>query len=123
MVEQIGRHPNICPYLHLPVQSGSNRVLRRMGRGYTREEYLDLVAQLRSARPELALSTDFIVGFPGEDEGDFAETLDLVRDIRFAALYAFKYSPRPGTAAPRLDGAVPDDLASERLRRLFELQE
>jgi len=123
MVEQIGRYPNICPYLHLPVQSGSNRVLRRMGRGYDRKAYLDLVTQLRSARPDLALSTDFIVGFPGEDEDDFAATLDLVREIRFAALYAFKYSPRPGTAAPRLDGAVPDDVASERLQRLFELQE
>jgi len=91
MVEQIGRHENICPYLHLPVQSGSDRVLRRMGRGYTHEEYRALVARLRAARPEIALSTDVIVGFPGEDEADFAETLALIRDVRFATVYAFKY--------------------------------
>ncbi|HEX9944057.1 MAG TPA: tRNA (N6-isopentenyl adenosine(37)-C2)-methylthiotransferase MiaB [Thermoanaerobaculia bacterium] len=123
MVEQVGRHANICPYLHLPVQSGSDAVLRRMGRGYTRSEYLDLVAQLRRARPDLALSTDLIVGFPGETEDDFQQTLDLVREVRFAVVYAFKYSPRPGTAAPRLDGALDPEIASERLQRLFDLQE
>jgi len=123
MVEQVGRHANICPYLHLPVQSGSDAVLRRMGRGYTREEYLDLARQLRAARADLALSTDIIVGFPGETDGDFEQTLDLLREVRFSALYAFKYSPRPGTAAPRLNGAVDPDLASERLQRLFRLQE
>lgn len=123
MVEQVGRHANICPYLHLPAQSGSDRVLRRMGRGYTRNEYLDLVAQLRKARPDLALSTDVIVGFPGETEEDFQQTLDLVTGVRFAGMYAFKYSPRPGTAAPRLDGAVDSEVASERLQRLFALQE
>jgi tRNA-2-methylthio-N6-dimethylallyladenosine synthase len=123
MVEQVGRHANICPYLHLPVQSGSDPILRRMGRGYTRSEYLDLVAQLRQARPDLALSTDLIVGFPGETEGDFQLTLDLMREVRFSVVYAFKYSPRPGTAAPRLDGAVDSEIASERLQRLFELQE
>ncbi|MFL6202535.1 MAG: tRNA (N6-isopentenyl adenosine(37)-C2)-methylthiotransferase MiaB [Thermoanaerobaculia bacterium] len=123
MVEQVGRHANICPYLHLPVQSGSDAVLRRMGRGYTREEYLHLVQQLRAARTGLALSTDIIVGFPGETDGDFEQTLDLLCEVRFSALYAFKYSPRPGTAAPRLGGAVDPDLASERLQRLFRLQE
>jgi tRNA-2-methylthio-N6-dimethylallyladenosine synthase len=123
MVEQVGKHANICPYLHLPVQSGSDPVLRRMGRGYTRAEYLDLVGQLRRARPELALSTDLIVGFPGETEEDFQRTLELVREVRFAVVYAFKYSPRPGTAAPRLGGEVDPEIASERLQRLFELQE
>ncbi|HVG07594.1 MAG TPA: tRNA (N6-isopentenyl adenosine(37)-C2)-methylthiotransferase MiaB [Thermoanaerobaculia bacterium] len=123
MVEQVGRHANICPYLHLPVQSGSDTVLRRMGRGYTREEYLDLVAQLRAARTGLALSSDIIVGFPGETDDDFEQTLDLLREVRFSALYAFKYSPRPGTAAPRLGAAVDPALASERLQRLFRLQE
>ncbi len=123
MVEQVGRHANICPYLHLPVQSGSDTVLRRMGRGYTREEYLDLVSQLRAARTGLALSSDIIVGFPGETDDDFEQTLDLLREVRFSALYAFKYSPRPGTAAPRLGGAVDADIASERLQRLFRLQE
>jgi tRNA-2-methylthio-N6-dimethylallyladenosine synthase len=123
MVEQVGTHPNICPYLHLPVQSGSDPVLRRMGRGYTRELYLDLVGQLRRARPDLALSTDLIVGFPGETGDDFQRTLELLEEVRFASLFAFKYSPRPGTAAPRLDGAVDSDLASERLQRIFESQE
>jgi tRNA-2-methylthio-N6-dimethylallyladenosine synthase len=123
MVEQVGKHPNICPYLHLPAQSGSDRVLRRMGRGYTRAEYLDLVAQLRRARPGLALSTDIIVGFPGESEEDFQCTLELVREVRFASVYAFLYSPRPGTAAPRLDGEVDREVAAERLQRLFALED
>ncbi len=123
MVEKVGKHENICPYLHLPVQSGSDPVLRRMGRGYTRDQYVDLAAQLRAARPDLALSTDIIVGFPGESDDDFQRTLDLVEETRFATLFAFKYSPRPGTAAPRLDGQVAPDLAGERLQRLFALQE
>jgi tRNA-2-methylthio-N6-dimethylallyladenosine synthase len=123
MVEQMGLHENICPYLHLPVQSGADPVLRRMGRGYTRGDYLALVDQLRRARPGLALSTDIIVGFPGESDEDFEHTLDLLKEIRFSSLFAFKYSPRPGTAAPRLDGAVDPALASERLQRLFDLQE
>lgn len=123
MVEQMGRQPNICPYLHLPVQSGSNPVLRRMGRGYTVEEYRDLVRQLRTARPGLALSTDLIVGFPGETEEDFQATLDLVAETRFSSVYAFCYSPRPGTAAPRLGGEVDADVASRRLQDLLALQE
>jgi len=123
MVEQVGLHANICPYLHLPVQSGSDAVLRRMGRGYTQDEYRALAAHLRRARPDLALSTDIIVGFPGETEEDFQRTLDLIAETRFSVVYAFKYSPRPGTAAPRLDGAVDDSVASERLQRLFALQE
>jgi tRNA-2-methylthio-N6-dimethylallyladenosine synthase len=123
MVEQIGRHENICPYLHLPVQSGSDAVLRRMGRGYSRAQYLDLVQALRQARPDLALSTDLIVGFPGETEDDFAATLSLIEEVRFSSLYAFLYSPRPGTAAPKLDGAVDATVAGERLQRLFDRQE
>jgi tRNA-2-methylthio-N6-dimethylallyladenosine synthase len=123
MVEQMGMHEQICPYLHLPVQSGSDAVLRRMGRGYTREQYVDLVRQLREARPELALSTDLIVGFPGESEEDFQATLSLLEEIRFSSLYAFKYSPRPGTAAPRLDGAVDPAEAGERLQRLTDVQD
>jgi tRNA-2-methylthio-N6-dimethylallyladenosine synthase len=123
MIEQVARRANICPYLHLPVQSGSDAVLRRMGRGYTREEYLDLALALRQARADLALSTDVIVGFPGESEEDFASTLELVARVRFAAVFAFKYSPRPGTAAPRLDGHVPDPVAARRLQELFALQD
>lgn len=123
MVEQVGENANICPYLHLPVQSGCDRILRRMGRGYTRAEYLDLVGQLRRARPGLAISTDLIVGFPGETEEDFAQTLELMEEVRFSSVFAFKYSPRPGTAAPRLDGAVQPEVADERLQRLLGLQE
>jgi tRNA-2-methylthio-N6-dimethylallyladenosine synthase len=123
MVEQVGRHATICPYLHLPVQSGSDRVLRWMGRGYTIASYLHLVDDLRRARPGLALSTDLIVGFPGEDDEDFAATLELVERVRFAQLFAFKYSPRPGTPALRL--ALPQvetEVADRRLQELFALQ-
>ena len=122
MVAQVGEHENICPYLHLPVQSGSDRVLQRMGRGYSAESYYRLVDDLRAARSGLALSSDFIVGFPGETEEDFRKTLDLVERVRFASIFAFKYSPRPGTAAPRLSDEVPGDVASRRLQELLALQ-
>jgi tRNA-2-methylthio-N6-dimethylallyladenosine synthase len=123
LIDRLGRHANLCDYLHLPVQSGSDRTLRRMGRGYTTDEYRELVASIRRARPTVALSTDFIVGFPGESEEDFAATLALVEDVRFSALFAFCYSPRPGTAAPRLGEAVPGPVAAQRLQRLLELQD
>jgi tRNA-2-methylthio-N6-dimethylallyladenosine synthase len=123
MIEQVARHPNICPYLHLPVQSGSDRVLRRMGRGYTRAEYLTLVDDLRRARAGLAISTDIIVGFPGESEVDFHESLSLVEEARFAVVFSFKYSPRPGTAALRLGEAVDENVASRRLQELFAVQD
>jgi len=123
MIEQVARHPNICPYLHLPVQSGSNAVLRRMGRGYTRAEYLALVADLRRARAGLAISTDIIVGFPGESEEDFRLSLSLVEEARFAVVFSFKYSPRPGTAALRLGEPVSEEVASRRLQELFAVQD
>lgn len=122
MVARFARYPNLCNYLHLPVQSGSDRVLRRMGRGYEVALYRDLVAELRAARPDLALSTDLIVGFPGESDEDFRETLRLIEETRFSQIYAFKYSPRPFTAAPRLDGAVEPEVADRRLQELFALQ-
>ncbi|MEO8195592.1 MAG: tRNA (N6-isopentenyl adenosine(37)-C2)-methylthiotransferase MiaB [Thermoanaerobaculia bacterium] len=123
MVEQFRLHPNLCDGLHLPVQSGSDPVLRRMGRGYAVDAYRSLIAELRQARPTIALSTDIIVGFPGETDADFAATLDLLREIRFAAVYAFCYSPRPGTPALRLaDDAVPEAVAQARLQELFALQ-
>jgi tRNA-2-methylthio-N6-dimethylallyladenosine synthase len=123
MVKQVGRHDNICPYLHLPVQSGSDRILRLMGRGYQVDEYRRLAAELRAARPGLALSTDIIVGFPGETEEEFRATLDLVGECRFSQVFAFKYSPRPGTPAPRLPlEAPPDEVSSRRLQELFALQ-
>ncbi len=115
----IAEVPAVCNALHLPVQSGSSRVLRRMRRGYDRELYLAKVAQLRELKPDLALSTDIIVGFPGETEEDFRETLSLAREVQFDQMFSFVYSPRPGTAAAQLA----DDAAPERkLERLFELQ-
>lgn len=122
MVEAFAAHPNVCPYLHLPVQSGSNPVLRRMGRGYTAEAYFELIDAIRAARPETVFSTDLIVGFPGETEEQFEETLALVERVRYGSLYGFKYSPRPGTAAPRLGGHVPVEVANRRLNDLFAVQ-
>jgi tRNA-2-methylthio-N6-dimethylallyladenosine synthase len=123
MVQRFAEHPNICPYLHLPVQSGADRVLQRMGRGYTIGEYDDLVESLRRARPDLALSTDIIVGFPGETEAEFEATLELIRRTRFSSIFAFVYSPRPGTAAPKLRDRIPKDVADERLQRLLSEQQ
>jgi len=110
--------PAVCEHVHLPVQSGSSRVLRRMLRRYDRARYLGVVAALRAAIPTIALTTDIIVGFPGETEADFEETLSLVATVGFADAYTFKYSPREGTPATRLKDAVPDDVAGERLERL-----
>jgi tRNA-2-methylthio-N6-dimethylallyladenosine synthase len=115
--------PAVCPALHLPVQSGSDAVLRRMKRQYTRAEYLDLVGELRRFLPGLALSTDLIVGFPGETDAQFEETLTLLREVRFAQAFAFAYSPRPGTAAARWPNDVTPAIASARLARLLSEQQ
>lgn len=122
MIGAFARHDNICPYLHLPVQSGSNPVLRRMGRGYTVESYLELIDAIREARPDVVFSTDIIVGFPGETEEQYEETVRLLERVRYGTVYAFKYSPRPGTAAPRLGGAVDPEVANRRLNDLFAVQ-
>jgi len=114
--------PRICRQLHLPVQSGSTAVLERMKRGYTREAYLELVRRLRDAVPGIALSTDLIVGFPGESEEDFAASLDLLREVRFANLFSFRYSPRPLTEAARLEDDVPLAVKARRLSELQALQ-
>ena len=111
--------PAVCEHVHLPAQSGSSRVLKRMLRRYTREQYLDCVARLRRAIPGIAITTDIIVGFPGETEADFAETEMLVREVAFDDAYTFKYSPRDGTAALKLRDQVPDRVAGERLERLI----
>jgi len=123
LVAAMAETPAACPALHLPVQSGSDAVLRRMKRQYTRDEYLRLVGRLRAALPGLALSTDLIVGFPGETEEQFGETLSLLREVGFSQHYAFTYSPRPGTAAARWENDVTPAVASSRLARLFERQE
>ncbi|HEX4504555.1 MAG TPA: tRNA (N6-isopentenyl adenosine(37)-C2)-methylthiotransferase MiaB [Alphaproteobacteria bacterium] len=112
--------PALMPFLHLPVQSGSDRILARMNRKHTAAQYLAIIARLRAARPDIALSSDFIVGYPGETEKDFDATLDLVRTVGFAQAYSFKYSPRPGTPASTANDAVPESLKSDRLARLQE---
>ncbi|MBI1340669.1 tRNA (N6-isopentenyl adenosine(37)-C2)-methylthiotransferase MiaB [bacterium] len=108
----------LAPYLHLPVQSGSDRILKAMNRGHDAKRYLTIIETARKHRPDLAVASDFIVGFPGETEADFEATLALVREVRFASAFAFKYSPRPGTPAASLPGAVPDAEKDERLQRL-----
>ena len=111
----------LMPYLHLPVQAGSNRVLGAMNRQHTREEYLNLISRIRAARPDIALSSDFIVGFPGETDADFVATLDLVREVGYAQAFSFKYSARPGTPAAASPHQIPDELKSERLQILQKL--
>jgi tRNA-2-methylthio-N6-dimethylallyladenosine synthase len=110
--------PKLMPQLHLPVQSGSDRVLAAMNRRHTRADYLDVVARLRAARGDLALTSDFIVGFPGETEDDFVQTLRLVDEVGYAGAFSFKYSPRPGTPGAALKNQVDEDVKSVRLRRL-----
>jgi len=110
--------PKLMPQLHLPVQSGSDRILAAMNRRHTRADYLQTVARLKAARPDLALTSDFIVGFPGETEADFAETLGLVDEIGFSGAFSFKYSPRPGTPGAEMADQVDEDTKSDRLRRL-----
>jgi tRNA-2-methylthio-N6-dimethylallyladenosine synthase len=122
LIGAFGEFPALCEHLHLPVQSGSNLVLARMNRRYTREEYLDKVAVLRQAYPELAITTDLIVGFPGETDDDFAQTLDLMQEVAYDQAYSFKYSPRPQTRAATYDDQVPEVVKSERLTRLQDLQ-
>jgi tRNA-2-methylthio-N6-dimethylallyladenosine synthase len=110
--------PGLMPYLHLPVQSGSDRILAAMNRRHTRADYLAVIARMRAARPDIAFSSDFIVGFPGEREDDFRATLALVDEVGYAGAFSFKYSPRPGTPAAEMADQVPEELKSERLYRL-----
>ncbi|MFA6146677.1 MAG: tRNA (N6-isopentenyl adenosine(37)-C2)-methylthiotransferase MiaB [bacterium] len=112
----------LCPHVHLPLQSGSDRVLTAMGRGYTRGEYLAKIESLRRARPGMAFSSDFIVGFPGETEEDFLETLAVMEEVRYDSSFSFRFSPRPGTRAAKMIGKVDAQEAAARLRRLQELQ-
>ena len=123
-IAAVAECPNICENFHLPVQAGSSSVLRRMRRGYTRERYLDLVGRIRAAIPEATLTTDLIVGFPGETDAEYEETLDLVRQVRFDSAFMYLYSPRPGTpAAEEFPDHIPLAVKKERLARLIELQE
>jgi len=122
MIMVMARYPNIVPWLHFPVQSGSTSCLKRMGRRYTREDYLALVKELKTALPSLALTTDIIVGFPGETEEEFADTLSLCEEVRYSAAFTFLYSPRVGTPAANME-QVPDPVKHERFDRLKALIE
>ena len=116
-------NPSLAPYLHLPIQSGSNRILAAMNRGHKVQDYLDIVGRIRAVRPDVALSSDFIVGFPGESDAEFAETLDLVRAVGFAASYTFKYSPRPGTPGAELKRQIDEPTKAARLATLQQALE
>ncbi|PWJ80975.1 tRNA-i(6)A37 thiotransferase enzyme MiaB [Pseudaminobacter salicylatoxidans] len=113
--------PSLMPYLHLPVQAGSDRILKAMNRKHTAADYLRLIERIRAARPDIAMSGDFIVGFPGETDADFEDTMELVRAVDYAQAFSFKYSPRPGTPGAEMDGHVAEAVKDERLQRLQAL--
>ena len=123
VIEAMAETPNVMHSLHMPLQSGSDRVLKAMRRSYRRERYLGILDRVRAAMPDAAITTDIIVGFPGETEDDFAQTLDVVRAARFAGAFTFQYSQRPGTPAASLDGQLPKAVVQERYQRLVELQD
>ena len=123
VVEAMAECPSVCEHIHFPLQSGSDRVLKGMRRSYRSERYLEWLRRIRAAVPGIAVTTDVIVGFPGETEEDFAATLDVVREARFDQAYTFRYSPRPGTRAAQMPGRVPKDTVQGRFERLVELQE
>ena len=118
LVAAHGELPELMPCVHLPVQSGSDRILAAMSRKHTRRDYLDVIARLRARRADLAFTSDFIVGFPGETDADFRQTLTLVDEVGFAGAYSFVYSARPGTPAAEMDDQVPPEEKSDRLQRL-----
>ena len=123
LIDAHGALPKLMPFVHLPVQSGSDRVLKAMNRRHRAQDYLDIVARLRAARPDIALSSDFIVGFPGETDADFEETLALIRAVGFASTFSFKYSPRPGTPGAEREDQIADEIMRERLAILQALVE
>ena len=119
LIEVMGRSKKICKHLHLPLQSGSSRILEIMNRKYTKEQYLELVEKIRKAVPDIALTTDIIVGFPGETEEDFEETMDVVRKVRYDSAFTFIYSKRTGTPAASMENQIPEDVVKERFDRLL----
>ncbi|CAJ1505730.1 tRNA (N6-isopentenyl adenosine(37)-C2)-methylthiotransferase MiaB [[Mycobacterium] holstebronense] len=123
VIEAMAQTPNVCPTLHMPLQSGSDRVLRAMRRSYRAERYLGILDRVRAAIPDAAITTDLIVGFPGETEQDFDETLEVVAAARFSAAFTFQYSKRPGTPAAELPDQLPKEVVQQRYDRLIELQE
>ena len=120
LIEVMGRSKKICKHLHLPVQSGSSRILKKMNRHYTKEQYLELVEKIRKNVPDVSLTTDIIVGFPGETEEDFEETMDIVRKVRYDSVFTFIYSKRTGTPAAVMEDQVPEDVVKNRFDRLLK---
>lgn len=120
IISAMSESPSICKSLHLPLQSGSDKILKLMKRGYTMGDYSDLISKMRDAMPDIAITTDLIVGFPGENESDFQDTLTAVEEISFDGAFTFKYSPRVNTPARDLPGQVPEEIRGERLRKLIE---
>ncbi|HCR84053.1 MAG TPA: tRNA (N6-isopentenyl adenosine(37)-C2)-methylthiotransferase MiaB, partial [Lachnospiraceae bacterium] len=120
LIEVMGKSQKICKHLHLPVQSGSSRILKSMNRGYTKEHYLELVDKIRTAVPDISLTTDIIVGFPTETEEDFQETLDVVRKVRYDSAFTFIYSKRTGTPAASMEKQVADAVVKDRFNRLLQ---
>lgn len=123
LVDSFGRLQKLCKHLHLPVQSGSNDILRAMNRGYSRERYLEIVARLQQVCPDIRLTSDIIVGFPGETEADFSETMSLLEQVRYAEIYSFIYSPRRGTDAAVIEDTTPASVKQERFDRMLLLQQ
>jgi tRNA-2-methylthio-N6-dimethylallyladenosine synthase len=122
LIEVLAKRGNLVEHIHLPVQSGSSQILKLMARKYTRESYLELVRKIKKAIPDVVLTTDIIVGFPGETEEQFEETLSLVREVEFDSAFTFIYSPREGTPAAKMKDDVPMEVKKERLQRLNDLQ-
>ena len=120
MIDAIAKYDNIMPYIHLPIQSGSNRILKLMGRRYTKEEYKELYQKMKERIPNVAITTDIIVGFPGETESDFESTLDIVESCQFDGAFTFIFSPREGTPAAKMQDDTPLKEKEERLKRLNE---
>ena len=123
LIDVMANSRHICHQLHLPVQHGSDRILDAMNRRYTYEHYMELVGKLRAAMPDIGLSTDLIVGFPGETDEDFRRTIELVKNVRYDSAYTFIYSPRQGTVAADIPDQVPDEVARERIHELIAVQE
>jgi tRNA-2-methylthio-N6-dimethylallyladenosine synthase len=121
VIEAMAECRAVCEHTHLPLQSGSTRILKAMRRTYSRQRYVDLASRLRGSIPDLALTTDIIVGFPGETEDDFRETLEVVEEVGYDGAFTFVYSPRQGTEAAAMDGQVPDAVKRERIERLVEV--
>ena len=115
-------NPKVCNHVHFPLQSGSDSVLKRMNRTYSKQHFVDVAQKMRACIPGLAISTDIIVGFPGENEADFSETLDVMHAVKFDSAFTFKYSARPGTKAAEFEDSVPEDVKQVRLETLIEVQ-